>query len=91
MATNTYVPHTVWVKYPYDHSALEGLPARDKVLKFILNCGPCCAPHIMTRTGLGKSTVSNAIRKLENEQLVRSEIRQVAYQNRRLNFYSGIK
>lgn len=91
MATEAYVPRTVWIKHPYDGTALEDLPFRDRVLHFIVNCGPCCYSHIVARTGIRKSVVSPVLRRLEAESLVRVDVRQAAYQNRKLKFYSGIK
>jgi DNA-binding MarR family transcriptional regulator len=86
-----YTPRTVWIKHPYDGASLEHLPNKDRVLHFIINCGPCCYSHIVSRTGIRKSLVSPALRKLEAESLVTVDVRQAAYQNRRLKFYSGVK
>ena len=91
MATEAYTPKTVWVKHPYDGTVLENLPVKDRVLHFIVNCGPCCYSHIVARTGIRKSVVSPVLRRLEAERLVTIDVRQAAYQNRRLKFYSGVK
>ena len=91
MATEKYIPKTVWVKHPYDSTLLENLPTKDRVLHFIINCGPCCYSHIVSRTGIRKSVVSPVLRRLEAENLVTVDVRQAAYQNRRLKFYSGVK
>lgn len=86
-----YTPHTVWVKHPYDNSALANLSFKEQVLHYIINCGPCCYSHIVARTGIRKSVVSPVLRKLEANNLVTIEIRKTAYQNRKLKFYSGVK
>lgn len=91
MASEAYTPRTVWIKHPYDGAALESLPFKDRVLHFIVNCGPCCYSHIVSRTGIRKSVVSPILRRLEAESLVTVDVRQAAYQNRRLKFYSGVK
>ncbi len=91
MASESYTPRTVWIKHPYDGASLEHLPNKDRVLHFIVNCGPCCYSHIVARTGIRKSVVSPVLRRLEAERLVTIDVRQAAYQNRRLKFYSGVK
>lgn len=91
MATEPYTPRTVWIKHPYDSTALENLPFKDRVLHFVVNCGPCCVSHIMKRLVVNRSTVTRAILKLEEDQLIRAEFRQGFLQNRKVNFYSGVK
>jgi hypothetical protein len=91
MATEPYTPRTVWIKHPYDSAALENLPFKDRVLHFVVNCGPCCYSHIVARTGIRKSVVAPLLRKLEAERLVVIDVRQAENQNRRLKFYSGVK
>lgn len=91
MATELYTPRTVWIKPPYNSATLADLPHRDRVLHFVINCGPCCYAHIVARTGIRKSVVSPVLRRLEAESLITVDIRQAAYQNRKLKFYSGVK
>ena len=91
MATETYTPHTVWVKHPYDSSkALDKTPAQDRIQHFIVNYGPCCVSHIVNRLGVDRSTVTRVILKLKEDQLIRAEVRQGFFQNRKINFYSGM-
>ena len=92
MNTSTYVPRTTWIKHPYDDiTALGELPAQDRIQHFIINYGPCCVSHIVNRLGVDRSTVSRVILKLKEDQLIQAEARQGFFQNRKVNFYSGIK
>jgi DNA-binding MarR family transcriptional regulator len=92
MATELYTPRTTWIKHPYDSSkALDKMSAQDRIHHFIINYGPCCVSHIVYRLGVNRGTVTRAILKLEEDQLIRAEFRQGFLQNRKVNFYSGVK